>query len=336
MRPGPAIDVAGLSKVYPGGRAAVDSVSFSVDQGQTFGFLGPNGSGKTTTVRILTTLLGQTAGKACVGGFDVQQEPQRVRQLIGWAGQSVGIDDDLTGAENLALAAMLHGFSHGDAWTRSAETLDELSLGTIADVRAGTLSGGLRRRLDLATALVHCPPVLFLDEPTTGLDPQSRAGLWQHLRGLSRDEGVTVFLTTQYLEEADRACDRVAIIDGGTLVAEGDPAALKAEVGGGRLALSIASADRERATLSLQDCSWVTRVQPGDPLVIYVTDATSCLAPTIRLLDQANIEVTSVEQSRATLDDVFLRYTGRLPRVEAPVTGATSSLFAAAHGRRRQ
>jgi ABC-type multidrug transport system ATPase subunit len=333
---GPAIEVTDLAKVYPGPNVALKDVSFAVKQGEMFGFLGPNGSGKTTTVRILVTLLQMTAGVARVGGYDVAREQDRVREVIGWAGQSIGIDDDLTGAENVALQAMLHGLSHGDAWSRAAEVLDELSLTEVADERAGRLSGGLRRRLDLATALVHRPAVLFLDEPTTGLDPQSRAALWEHLRGLSRNEGTTIFLTTQHLEEADLACDRVAIIDGGHLVTVGTPAALKEDVGEGRLKMVIPDADRARAARVLEACSWVIRVQLGDPLVVYVRDATASLPPLLQRLSEEGIDVAAIEQSQATLNDVFLRYTGRLPRTEAPVSGATSGIFAAAHGRRRR
>jgi ABC-2 type transport system ATP-binding protein len=333
----PAIAVTNLAKVYPGGRAAVDGISFSVDRGQIFGLLGPNGSGKTTTVRILVTLLSQSGGTATVGGFDVSREPERVRTLIGWAGQSIGIDDDLSGAENLALHGMLHGLTHDEAWSRAGEVLDELSLTHLAQQRARRLSGGQRRRLDLATALVHRPAVLFLDEPTTGLDPQSRTRLWERLRRLKDEDGVTIFLTTQYLEEADRACDQVAIIDAGRLVTVGKPAALKAELRQGRLALAIPDAgERARAERLLRDCAWVAAVEPGNPIVVHVADAASGVAPLVRLVDEAGIQVAAVEQRGVTLDDVFVRYTGRLPRTEAPIVGATSGLFASAHGRRRR
>src|SRR6266487_1770064 len=219
---GPAIEVAGLVKVYPGGKTALAGISLSVDRGEIFGFLGPNGSGKTTTVRILVTLLGKTSGRARVGGFDTDRQAGRVRELIGYAGQSVGIDDDLSAAENLTLGGALHGLGRDQSRQRAAELLATFSLDEVADVRAGRLSGGLRRRLDLAQALVHAPAVLFLDEPTTGLDPQSRNALWGTLRQL-REQGTTVFLTTQYLEEADRTCDRVAILDDGRLLKVGTP-----------------------------------------------------------------------------------------------------------------
>jgi ABC-2 type transport system ATP-binding protein len=261
-----------------------------------------------------------------------------VRQVIGYAGQLVGVDDDLTASENLAMSGFVHRLRYDQSWSRSAELLDAFSLGDVAKVRAGRLSGGLRRRLDLAQALVSRPSVLFLDEPTTGLDPQSRNALWAQLRERSR-EGTTVFLTTQYLEEADRACDRVAILDEGRLVTVGTPQALKQEVGGGRLALTFAEeASVEPAARALASCPDVTRVQPGrsgDALVVYVDDARASVPPVLRLLEADGIEVASVEQAQASLDDVFLRYTGARPRAEARVEGAVSSMFGAAHGRRR-
>jgi daunorubicin resistance ABC transporter ATP-binding subunit len=335
----PAIEVEDLVKVYPGGKTALAGVSFAVDRGEIFGFLGPNGSGKSTTVRILVTLLRKTRGGTRVGGFDTDREPQRVRRVIGYAGQSVGIDDDLTASENLAMAGFVHGIRHDTSWRRAGELLDAFSLTDVAGARAGRLSGGLRRRLDLAQALVHRPAVLFLDEPTTGLDPQSRNALWAQLRELSR-EGTTVFLTTQYLEEADRVCDRVAIIDEGRLVRVGTPGSLKEEVGGGSLRLTLHDeTDRGPAVRALASLPGLARVEPGgpgDPLVVFVRDARSAVAPLIRLLDEEGIRVAALEQAQASLDDVFLRYTGDRPRVEAKVVGAVSSIFAAAHGRRRR
>ncbi len=330
-----SIEVAGLVKDYPGGRRALAGLSLSVGAGETFGLLGPNGSGKTTTVRILVTLLAMTSGAAAVGGYDVASQAGRVRGLIGYAGQFVGVDDDLTAAESLALQGMLHGLSHQDAWVRCGEVLEALSLADVAATRAGRLSGGQRRRLDVAQALVHRPRVVFLDEPTTGIDPQARAGLWDELRRLCREEGTTVFLTTQYLEEADRACDRVAIIDAGRLVRAGTPASLKAEVGGGRLTLAFDDAATEaRAARLLRDLASVVGVEAGDPLVVSVTNPRADLAPLLAALGKAGIEPTGVEQSQVSLDDVFLACTGHRPRAEAAQRGATSGIFAAAHGRR--
>jgi ABC-2 type transport system ATP-binding protein len=335
--PARAIEVEDLIKAYPGGKTALNGISFAVERGEIFGFLGPNGSGKTTTVRILVTLLRATSGSARVTGFDVGRMASRVRQSIGYAAQATGVDDDLTVHEHLVLQALLHGLPPSREQQRRIEELIEaFSLSEVANERASRLSGGLRRRLDIAQAMVHRPPVLFLDEPTIGLDPQSRAALWDHLRQATRD-GTTIFLTTQYLDEADRACDRVAIIDGGRLVKEGTPAALKEEVGEGRLRLTLANgADPARAARAVALCPEVVSVEPGDPLVVRLRSVGPSLAPVIRLLDEADIGVAGVETERARLDDVFLRYTGHAPRAEAPVGSSVSSLFAAAHGRRRQ
>jgi ABC-2 type transport system ATP-binding protein len=338
-----AIEAHDLVKVYPRGKHALAGVSFSVDRGEIFGLLGPNGSGKTTAVKIFVTLLRKTAGAATVGGFDTDSQPAAVRRLVGYAGQSVGVDDDLTVAENLAFSGFLHGVRRDSAWRRATELIEAFSLADVAGQRAARLSGGLRRRLDLAQALVHRPSVLFLDEPTTGLDPQSRRALWERLRQLSH-EGVTVFLTTQYLEEADRACDRVAILDQGRLVRIGSPAALKEEVGGGRLVLTVPDpADLKRAADALAAAETVVRIQAdGQPngqadgrLVVYVRDAPASVAPIIGLLAAQRIRVASVEQAQASLDDVFLHFTGDRPRAEPRVRGSVSSMFAAAHGRRR-
>jgi daunorubicin resistance ABC transporter ATP-binding subunit len=333
-----AVEVENLLKVYRGGKTALNGVTFAISPGEIFGFLGPNGSGKTTAVKILVTLLRKTRGTTRVGGFDTDREPNRVREVIGYAGQSVGVDDDLTASENLALSGLVRGLGTGESQRRSAELLEAFSLVDAADVRAAQLSGGLRRRLDLAQALVSRPSILFLDEPTVGLDPQSRNSLWAQLRELS-GEGTTVFLTTQYLEEADRACDRVAIVDDGQLVRIGTPADLKKEVGGGRLSLAFAdgvSTDRARALLaSLPEVSRVQPGRPGDGVVVYVDDARTSVAPVLRRLEADGIAVASLEQSQASLDDVFLRYTGDRPRTEAKVEGAVSSMFGTGHGRRR-
>jgi daunorubicin resistance ABC transporter ATP-binding subunit len=331
------LEVEDLEAGY-GDVVVLRGISFSVEEGRVAAILGPNGSGKTTTVRILVTLLRKTRGTTRVSGFDTDREPHRVRQVIGYAGQSVGVDDDLTTSENLAMSGFVHGLPYNQSWHRSAELLDTFSLGEVAKVRAGRLSGGLRRRLDLAQALVSRPSVLFLDEPTIGLDPQSRNALWAQLRERSR-EGMTVFLTTQYLEEADRACDRVAILDNGRLLTVGTPQALKQDVGGGRLTLTfVDEVSVAPAARALASCKDVARVQPGrasKTLVVYVDDARASVPPVLRLLETQGIGVASLEQAQASLDDVFLRYTGARPRSEARVEGAVSSMFGAAHGRRR-
>jgi ABC-2 type transport system ATP-binding protein len=336
---GPAIEVDELRKLYPGGTTALAGVSFTVGRGEVFGFLGPNGSGKTTTVRILVTLLRQSSGAARVCGFDTAREPARVRELIGYAGQAIGLDDDLTVHENLALQVLLRRVSPAAIREQGEELVEALGLSELLHQRVGRLSAGLRRRVDLAQALVYQPAVLFLDEPTSGLDPQSRGALWGYLRRLS-EEGVTIFLTTQYLEEADRACDRVAIIDRGRLVKVGSPAELKREVGEGRLLLTLADEDdRSRAADLLAASPAVARLErgrQGAPLVVYVHDVRANVSRIKQSLAEEAIEVAALEQAQASLDDVFLRYTGSRPHGEAPTVNAVSGLFAAAHGRRRR
>jgi ABC-type multidrug transport system ATPase subunit len=332
----PAIDVQDLVKVYPGGTRALDGISFSVAAGEVFGFLGPNGSGKTTAVRVLVTLLQKTSGVARICGFDTNRGAGQVRKVIGWAGQSVGVDDDFSVYENIGRPALLHGVPHEEMAKRVTDLMDAFSLTEVADQRARQLSGGMRRRLDLAQALVHKPKVLFLDEPTSGLDPQSRNALWEYLDRI-RGEGVTIFLTTQQLVEADRACDRVAIIDRGRLLTVGTPSDLKTEVGEGRIEVTLRNRnDVPLAAAAMADLPGVARVQPGQPLVIYVRDVGANVAPVVRCLDEKGIRIASVEVARASLDDVFLRYTGERPRIDARVERAPSSLFATAHGRPRR
>jgi ABC-2 type transport system ATP-binding protein len=332
----PAIQVQDLVKVYPAGTRALDGISFSVAAGEVFGFLGPNGSGKTTAVRILVTLLQKTSGVARIDGFDTNRDAGQVRRVIGWAGQSVGVDDDFSVYENVGRPALLHGLPHEEMAKRATELLDAFLLAEVANQKARQLSGGMRRRLDLAQALVHKPKVLFLDEPTSGLDPQSRNALWEYLDRV-RGEGVTIFLTTQQLEEADRACDRVAIIDHGRLLTVGTPSELKAEVGEGRIEVTLRNReDTPRATAALADLAGVARVQPGQSLVVYVREVGASVAPVVRCLDEKGVGIASVEMARASLDDVFLRYTGERPRIDARVERASSSLFATAHGRPRR
>jgi ABC-2 type transport system ATP-binding protein len=332
----PAIEVQDLVKVYPGGTRALEGISFSVAAGEVFGFLGPNGSGKTTAVRILVTLLQKTSGAARIDGFDTHRDAGQVRRVIGWAGQSVGVDDDFSVYENIGRPALIHGLPHEEMAKRATELLDAFSLTEVANQKARQLSGGMRRRLDLAQALVHKPKVLFLDEPTSGLDPQSRKALWEYLDRI-RGEGVTIFLTTQQLEEADRACDRVAIIDHGRLLTVGTPSELKAEVGEGRIEVTLGTKqDVPLAAAAVADLPGVARVQPGQSLVIYVRDVGASVAMVVRCLDMKEIRIVSVESARASLDDVFLRYTGERPRIDARVERTPSSLFGTAHGRPRR
>jgi daunorubicin resistance ABC transporter ATP-binding subunit len=308
------IEVTDLVKVFDKDIRAVDGISFQVDEGEVFGFLGPNGAGKTTTIRILVTLSEATSGTAIVDGFNVGTDPNAVRERIGYAAQFIGVDGDLTGKENLVLQGRLHGMSSDEAKVQADRLLEVIDLSEAADRKAGTYSGGMRRRLDLAQALMHEPRLLFLDEPTTGLDPQNRHALWDYLRALNRD-GVTIFLTTQYLEEADALTDRIAIIDNGKIVVEGTPDELKAGIGGDTITVTVDDTERAVATLGALDA--ILDVQTVDHSVtIYVADGGSRVAEVVRALDAAGISPHQLELSEPTLDQVFLKHTGEQLRVE--------------------
>ncbi|MCU0313208.1 MAG: ATP-binding cassette domain-containing protein [Solirubrobacteraceae bacterium] len=309
-----AIVVEGLARAY-GGLRAVDGVDLTVAEGEIYGFLGPNGAGKSTTVRILTTLLRPTAGRALVAGHDVEREAAAVRRVIGVALQEAALDPLMTGRELLQLQGALHGLRRGAARERGEALLDRVALQDAADRRLGTYSGGMRRRLDLAMALVHEPRVLFLDEPTTGLDPSSRATLWDEVRRLN-DDGTTVFLTTQYLEEAEQLADRVGIIDQGRIVAEGTPDELKARVGDPVLHVDLIDpADAERAAGALAAHGAIRRRGDCGVLVQSALGARA-IAPIVRTLDEAGVEVDAVELETPTLDDVFLAVTGHAATAE--------------------
>ncbi|HJP65929.1 MAG TPA: ATP-binding cassette domain-containing protein [Actinomycetota bacterium] len=326
------IDVESLVKVYPDGTRAVDGVTFRVEAGEMFGFLGPNGAGKTTAIRILVTLLPKTSGRAVVGGHEVDRDAERVRQMIGYAGQFIGVDIDLTGRENLVLQGRLHGLGRREADRRADELLGVVALTDAAGKRAGAYSGGMRRRLDLAQALVHRPPLVFLDEPTTGLDPQTRNALWEQLREMNA-AGTTIFLTTQYMEEADRLCRRLAIIDHGRLVVEGSPEELKASVGGDVVTLSLADdADGalvERARSAVASFPGAGDVKTFDHSVaVPLPDATANLSALIRRVDEQGIPISKLSVSTPSLDEVFLKYTGERMRVEDTAARPQSSMFA--------
>jgi ABC-2 type transport system ATP-binding protein len=293
---------------------AVRGVSFTVPQGEIFGFLGPNGAGKTTTLRMLTTLLKIDEGEARVAGLDVASAPAKVRQQIGYVSQLGGADNLATGRENLMLQGRLYGRERADVAARVEELLDLLDLASFADRQVKTYSGGQKRRLDVALGIVHEPQVLFLDEPTTGLDPQNRANLWQHVRTL-RDRGVTIFLTTHYLEEADALCDRVMIIDDGTIVAEGSPRELKRDIIGDAVVLRVDEDDGTRARVDtlLAEAPFVrstTQAEDGQ-LHCYVDDGPAALPELLRRFDAAQIALRAISLSEPTLDDVFLAKTGR-------------------------
>jgi ABC-2 type transport system ATP-binding protein len=315
-----AIEVRGLVKRYPGGRGqdgvdAVRGIDLDVRRGEVFGFLGPNGAGKTTTVRMLCTLLPISDGRAVVAGVDVRRDPAEVRRRIGVALQEAGLDGRQTGRELLELQCGLYRIA--DPAARATELLSLVGLDDAADRLISTYSGGMKRRLDLATALVHEPRVLFLDEPTTGLDPASRVTVWDEVRRIN-ERGTTVFLTTQYLEEADQLCDRLAIIDDGTIVAEGTPNALKSELGSDVCTISLDPIEHERARAALGSLAGVDHVtDAAEGLAVYVDDAAAAVADIVRLLSDVDIRPRAISLSRPSLDDVFLASTGR--RIEGGV-----------------
>ncbi|MDE3095152.1 MAG: ATP-binding cassette domain-containing protein [Chloroflexota bacterium] len=314
----------GLTRYFGGDIKAVDGIDLAIDEGQIFGFLGANGSGKTTTVRMLTTLLRPTAGRAQVCGLDVLRQPAAVRRSIGVALQEAGLDDMQTGRELLRLQARLYRLPASDVEPRVAQLLDIVDLADAADRRIKTYSGGMKRRLDLAAALVHRPKVVFLDEPTTGLDPISREGIWRYVNELNRSEGVTFFLTTQYLEEADRLAHDVAIMSAGRIVAQGSPAALKASIGTDVVTVRIEDGDglllrAEQAVRRLEGIEEVRIVD--DSVVVYVREGSAAIARIILLLNDASIPVREVTLAQPTLDDVFLRKTGHHIESEAALAG---------------
>jgi ABC-2 type transport system ATP-binding protein len=292
----------------------LDGLELIVEEGSVFALLGPNGSGKTTTVNILATLLDVDAGEVRVAGHDVAREADAVRAAIGLTGQFSAVDDLLSGRENLRLMADLHHLAPSDAEGRIAELLARFELSDAADRTVSTYSGGMRRRLDLAMTLIGDPEVIFLDEPTTGLDPRSRFTMWEIVRGLV-SEGRTVFLTTQYLEEADQLADRVAILDGGRLVAQGTPAELKARVPGGHIGLTFADRNAYDAAAGVLDAP----ARDADSLALQVhTDGNvATVRQVLRALDEAGVEVESLSIHSPDLDDVFLSLTGR-PATSAP------------------
>jgi ABC-2 type transport system ATP-binding protein len=309
MEPSNGIEVEDLVREYKKGPRAVDGIDITVAPGEIYGFLGPNGAGKSTTVHVLTTLLPPTSGTARVGGFDVVKEGPKVRALIGVALQEAALDPLLTGRDHVRLQATLQAVSKQYRSERVDELLERVGIAGAADRKVSGYSGGMKRRLDLALALVHSPRILFLDEPTTGLDPQSRTALWEEVARLRREDGVTVFLTTQYLEEADVLADRVGIIDQGKIVAEGTPAELKAEIGRPSVH-AIPRREEDRETIA----AFLTRF--GDPLAttrdvaVRLRDGLG-LTDVVRAVDANGVDIVDIELRAPTLDDVFLAKTGR-------------------------
>lgn len=287
---------------------AVDGVDLQVDAGEVFGFLGPNGAGKSTTVRMLTTLLRPTAGVARVAGFDVVKDADQVRRRIGVALQDAAIDPLMTGHELLALQAVLYGIPKAKVRDRSRELLERVGLTGAADRRVGTYSGGMRRRLDLALSLIHQPTVLFLDEPTTGLDPMSRLALWEEVRRLNA-EGTTVLLTTQYLEEADQLADRIAIIDHGKIVRQGEPRELKAQVGAPTLVITVPTGQLDQAREVLRSFGELRPTAEGS-LGVGLSAGAEAVPAVVRSLDDAGMQVQHLELNEPSLDDVFAEATG--------------------------
>ncbi len=326
-----AVETHGIVRTFRDGSVrALDGVSIAIPRGRVFGLLGPNGSGKTTMVRILSTIIRPDEGSATVNGFDVVRQADAVRRSIGLAGQFATVDDNLTGLENLRMMGRLNHLDHATVRVRATQLLEQFGLAEAARRNVKTYSGGMRRRLDLAAALVASPPLLFLDEPTTGLDPQSRQDLWGFIEGLV-ESGTTVLLTTQYLEEADRLADELAVLDHGRIIAQGTSSELKARLGATVLSLTFSTtADAERGALLLADLTTKPAFVEGDVVDLTVTAGPAAAAEALRRLDAADLVVTGLALREPSLDDVFLTLTGH----HAPDGAAEEPI--AGSGRRRR
>jgi ABC-2 type transport system ATP-binding protein len=312
-RAAPAIEVRDLVKTYGGKVRALDGLSFTVEAGAIFALLGPNGAGKSTTVKILNTLSRPDSGSARVAGFDVLAEPERVRRAIGCVAQKSGVDAEATGRENLMLQGRIHGLRGQKLKDRVAELLNHFRLTEAADRVARTYSGGMQRKLDIAMGLVHRPRVLFLDEPTTGLDPQSRADLWEDISRLAKEDGITVLLTTHYLEEADQLAGRLAIVDRGKLIVEGTPDQLKGELMGDAIHIEFAHQEAENSVLeALSRLDGISDiVAEGQSLHARANQGARAVPGMLAALESNGLKVASVKVARPSLDDVYLRHTGR-------------------------
>jgi len=330
------ITVKDLVEVYADGTKAVDGISFNVQEGEFFGFLGPNGAGKSTTIKILTTLLRKTSGSVSIAGYDLEVNSREIRKVIGVQSQDTSVDPELTGRENMILQGHLQQMKGKELEERVNYLLEVVGLKDAADKRAGRYSGGMKKRLDLASTLVHKPRVLFLDEPTTGLDPQSRATVWDYLEVLNKKEGITIFLTTQYLEEADRLCQRLCIVDAGKIVAEGSPLGLKKEIAADAITITVGnrtgagdkSATKAAAKSLLSKIPEVINVvDTEEGLTLYVKNGGLFVPELVRAFDKADIQLISINISTPSLDDVFLKHTGKRIRVEELVKQAPSAMF---------
>jgi ABC-2 type transport system ATP-binding protein len=314
------IVVKDLKKIYGSDILAVDGISFTVNKGEIFGFLGPNGAGKSTTIKILTTLIGKTSGTATIDGLDIDKEQAAVRRIIGYSSQEVGVDDDLTARENLMLQCRFHHMGKQKAKQKVDELLKVVKLTEAADRRLSTYSGGMRKRLDLASSLVSDPKVLFLDEPTTGLDPQSRLDIWEYVKQLNR-QGITIFLTTQYMEEADRLADRLCIVDQGKIVAEGTPTELKSKIGADIITLRFKADDLTACQKAVDAISGLQGVKEmgtctvglakDSGLTIMTQNGAAMIPQVVRAVDNAGVSLEQLTLSAPTLDEVFLKLTGK-------------------------
>ena len=326
----PAIIAEGLTKIYRSRKSevrALDGVDLTVDEGTVLGLLGPNGAGKTTTVRILATLLKPDAGRATVAGYDVVTHADELRSVIGLSGQYAAVDENLTARENLWMFGRLYQLSSADATGRARELLEQFELDEAADRVVKTFSGGMRRRLDLASALIGRPRLLFLDEPTTGLDPRGRMGMWDVIRGLVRD-GTTLLLTTQYLEEADELADTIAVVDHGKIIARGTADQLKAQVGGERIEVVVRERDDITRTVELlarEGTEKPSADQHTRRITVAATGGADRLMAVLRDLDEAGIRIDDIGLRRPTLDDVFLSITGHAAEETAADNGDSQS-----------
>jgi ABC-2 type transport system ATP-binding protein len=317
--PDSIVEVKELRKVFAPDIVAVEGISFQVQRGEIFGFLGPNGAGKSTTIKILTTLLAKTSGTATIDGLDIDKDQKEVRRIIGYSSQEVGVDDDLTGRENLMLQCRFHHMTKEKSEENVQSLLETVKLVEAADRRLSTYSGGMRKRLDLASALVSDPKVLFLDEPTTGLDPQSRQDIWEYVKKLNQ-KGVTIFLTTQYMEEADQLANRLCIVDKGRIIVEGTPKDLKSRIGADVITLRFkGSVDAcAKASQAIKGLAGVKEIGicPADfstesGLTVLAHDGASLVSELVKAVDTAGVTISNLTLSAPTLDEVFLKLTGR-------------------------